>query len=285
MGSSPAARDHDGAPPDGDVANGHRLARAGAARTAQLLAALRRLDGDELDAPSTLPGWSRRTIVCHLRYRSHALLRMTRDVLSGCETSFYPGGRGRVRAATLEPAPGERAVDVLDDWEATAAALDDAWAGLDDADWARRIVEPADNQDLGPVPLARLALARLTEVDVHGTDLDIGFPDWSPVLVEVGLPTRLRWLVDRRTNHRPVDASVEGDWLLDAGEGRRWLVSVHGDDVAVRPATEADEPDAVVRGSARDLLALLLGRPTRAPLEHLGDVDLAADFPKAFPGP
>lgn len=268
-----------------DVAHGSRLARVGAERTALLIAALRALDREELLAPSTLPGWSRLTIACHLRYGAGAVLRMTRDVLAGRETSYYPGGRGRVRAATLEPAPGEGVDDVLDDWQATALELDGAWSGLDDADWARRIVEPADEQDLGPVPLARLALARLTEVDVHGTDLGIGFPDWSPTLVEVALPTRLRWLVDRRTNHRPVDASVEGDWLLDAGDGRRWLVSVHGDDVAVRPATADDEADAVIRGSARDLLALLLGRPTARPLQHDLDVGLAAAFSKAFPGP
>ena len=275
----------DGAPVGDDVANGSRLARVGAERTAQLLTALRPLDEADLAAPSALPGWSRLTIVCHLRYGAHALLRMTRDVLAGRETAYYPGGRVRHRAATLEPASGEGPIDVLDDWERTAAELDDEWSRVVDEDWGRRIVEPPDNQDLGPVPLARLALGRLTEVDVHGTDLAIGFPDWSPTLVEIALPTRLRWLVDRRSNHRPVDETVEGDWLLDAGPDRRWLVSVHGPDVAVRPASEADDPDAVIRGSGRDLLALLLGRPPAEPLRYEGDTELASAFPEAFPGP
>ncbi len=59
------------------------------------------------------------------------------------------------------------------------------------------MVEPADNPDLGTIPLARLALARLTEVDVHATYLGIDAPDWSSTLVEVGLPTRLAWLAAR----------------------------------------------------------------------------------------
>lgn len=142
-----------------------------------------------------------------------------------------------------------------------------------------------DNPDLGTVPLARLALARLTEVDVHATDLGIEAPDWSPLLVDVGLTTRLGWLSTRRTNHRAFDRSLSGPWLLEATDGPRWFVTVNGDRVVSRPASADDEPRAVISGSSRDLFALLLGRARRGPLRLSGDVAFDELFEKAFPGP
>jgi uncharacterized protein (TIGR03083 family) len=246
---------------------------------------LRRLDTAAYDGPSQLPEWSRLTIVCHLRYGATALLRMTSDTLAGRETSYYPGGRATRRPATLAPAPGERPEDVLDEWERAAGQLDDEWSSLGHGEWSMTIRELADNRDLGEVPLARLPLARLTEIDVHGVDLDIGFPDWSELLVDVALPTRLVWLSARRTNHREFDRSLRGSWLLVA-EDFRWTVSVEGDHVSSAPADSIGAPPrATISGSRRDLLALLLGRPRLRPLSIEGDIEFGAAFGRAFPGP
>jgi uncharacterized protein (TIGR03083 family) len=268
-----------------DVARAEELARAAGERTQRLIASLRELDEVALEAPSQLPGWSRLTIACHLRYGSHALRRMTLDALAGRETSYYPRGRVRQRPATLMPAHGERHSDVLDDWQSIAADLDSVWATLDDQRWRTAVIEPANNPDLGSVPLGRLALARLTEVDVHATDLGIDAPDWSSILVEVALPTRLAWLATRRTNLREFDRSVRGSWLLHATEGPRWLVAVGADSVESRPAAEDDDTDGTIHGSSRDLLALLLGRPPLETLRFSGDVSFARSFGLAFPGP
>lgn len=267
-----------------DVAHAEELAGAAAARTTTLLRLVANLDEAEFDAPSELPGWSRLTIVCHLRYGASALLRMTRDALAGRETSYYPAGRHRQRPATLRPAPHETARDVLDDWRALAESLDGVWAGVGDR-WRTEVIEPPDNPDLGTIPLARLALARLTEVDVHGTDLRINAPDWSPVLCDVGLLTRLRWLPTRRTNHRAFDRSIAGSWLLSTDDGLRWIVAVDDHGVASRPAVDDDAPRAAIHASRRDLLALLLGRPQAGPLQLSGDVAFARSFTAAFPGP
>jgi uncharacterized protein (TIGR03083 family) len=245
----------------------------------------RGLDDDSFEARSGLPEWSRLTIVCHLRYGTHALRRMTLDALSGREASYYPDGRERQRDSTLRPAPGEQPADVLDDWESAAAELDRAWSALDDAHWRTEVIEPSDNRDLGTVTLARLALARLTEVDVHGTDLDIDAPDWSTTLVEVALPTRLAWLTTRRSNHRSSERSLRGSWRLRAVDGLDWLVTVDGDRVESRPATVNDNADGEIDGSRRDLLALLLGRQPLTPLGFSGDVVFAQSFSRAFPGP
>ncbi len=268
-----------------ELAAAAAVARASAARTTQLLTMLRELDAAAFEGSSHLPGWSRLTIVCHLRYGATALLRMTSDTIAGRETSYYPGGRGTQRPTTLAPAPGERPEDVLDEWDRAATRLDDAWSSLGQDAWAVTISEPTDNRDLGEVPLARLALARLTEVDIHGVDLDIGFPDWSEVLVDVALPTRLAWLATRRTNHREFDRSVEGTWLLVA-DGFRWTVSVVDGRVSSAPAHHVvDPPRATISGSRRDLLALLLGRRRRRPLDIGGDAEFGAAFERAFPGP
>lgn len=268
-----------------DVGRGGELAQVAAERTAQLIAAVRGLDDGALTAPSRLPGWSRLTIVCHLRYGASASLRMTEDTLAGRATSYYPGGRAAQRPVTLRPGPGEQPRDVLDDWAEVAARLDRLWGLLDRDDWALTITEPEASTDLGPVPLARLALARLTEVDVHGVDLDIGFPDWSEMLVDVALPTRLAWLTTRRANDRAVDGSVQGSWLLVA-DGFRWVVSVEGDQVTSAPADRSTgRPRATISGTRRDVLALLLGRRQHTSLEITGDVEFGASFEQAFPGP
>ena len=151
---------------------------------------------------------------------------MTLDAVAGRETSYYPHGRARQRPTTLLPEPYERPNQVLDDWQSSAAELDRIWSTLDDTQWSTEVVEPAENPDLGTVTLGRLALARLTEVDVHATDLGIGAPDWSSTLVEVGLPTRLVLAVDSANESsgvRPIDprllAAARDRWTTMAGDG------------------------------------------------------------------
>jgi maleylpyruvate isomerase len=269
-----------------DAADARALASEAATRTARLLEVLRGLPEGAWSAPSRLPGWSRLIVACHLRYGAAALLRMTDDALAGRPTAYYPAGRAVERPGTLQPAPGEAVAGVLASWREAAAALDRRWAAVSAEAWSCPVVEPPDNPDLGTVPLHRLALARLTEVEVHGTDLDVGLEGWSDVLVRVGLPTRLAWLETRRTNHREVDAGVQGSWLLVATDGviPPWRLAVEGSTVTSRPADGA-AGDATVEGTGRDLLALLLGRPPVAPLRWSGDADLATAFGRAFPGP
>ncbi len=264
---------------------GPRLADAVWSRTADLVAALSPADPSVLRGPSTLLGWDRQTIVCHLRYGAVTSRRMTADALAGRPTSFYPGGRSLERPGTLVPALGERAGDLVSSLAAESAHLRDAWAALSVEQWQAEVREPADNPDLGRITLADLAVSRLTEVEVHGTDLDLGLDDWSEVFIVHALAARIGRLPTRRTNHRPVDPAVQGRWLLRSLDGPCWLLSVSGDRVAASPAEPDAVADACIDGSSRDLLALLLDRPTTRPLSVVGDADLAASFGRAFPGP
>ncbi len=70
------------------------------------------------------------------------------------------------------------------------------------------------------------------------------------------------------------------------GDGFRWIVSVDGDRVRSAPAgPTVARARATISGTRRDLLALLLGRRRRRPLEIHGDLDFGAAFERAFPGP
>lgn len=116
---------------------------------------------------------------------------MTDDALAGRPTAYYPEGRAAQRPGTLQPASDEAVAAVVDDLEDAGSVLLARWSALDEAAWTTVVREPADNPDLGPLTVEHLAVLRLTEVEVHATDLDIGLPDWSDVLVELAVPRRL----------------------------------------------------------------------------------------------
>jgi uncharacterized protein (TIGR03083 family) len=261
------------------------LIAAVAARTDAIVLALRACDEEALCSPSALPGWSRLTIACHLRYGAQALHRMTRGAVEGVPVSYYPAGRERQRPLTLLPARHERPRAVVTSLARHSERLHEAWLGLTADARDLDVVEPEDNRDLGRLPLRRLPLLRLTEVEVHGSDLALGLDDWSELFVRLALSFRLEWLNTRRSNHRAVDTRVQGSWLLVATDGPTYRVTVTGDTVESRPASPTTPATAVIGASSRDLLALLLGRPFRTPPRVSGDVAFGQAFARAFPGP
>jgi maleylpyruvate isomerase len=265
--------------------DGPHSAAAVARRTDEVVRALGSIGDEELLAPSALPGWDRLTVACHLRYGALALGRLTRAAIEGHAAAYYPQGRSRQRPGTLRPEPGETPSDVVASLARRSAELDALWSGLTDEQWRLDVVEPPDNPDLGPLPLTRLPLLRLTEVEVHGSDLDLGLDDWSPVFVESALTFRLDRLNARRPRGRDRPDDTEGSWLLVATDGPTYLVTVEGPAVSSRPATPTTSADAVIEASSRDLLALLLGRPLLRPARCSGNDDLAAAFRLVFPGP
>lgn len=57
--------------------------------------ALDALTDAELDAPSLLPGWSRRHVVAHVGYNARALGRLVEWARTGVETPMYPSPQHR----------------------------------------------------------------------------------------------------------------------------------------------------------------------------------------------
>lgn len=254
-------------------------------RTNDIVAALRPLGESDLLQPSALPDWDRLTIVCHLRFGAETLVRLSAGAVDGRRVAYYPEGREQQRPLTLRPEPGEASTDVVTSLEQHSAELHRLWRSLTDGQWECIALEPEGSPDLGAMELASMALLRLTEVEVHGSDLELGLDDWSDLFVCVALPFRLEWLNRRRTNHRSFPAGVRASWVLAPDDGPARRAEVHGDAVRSCPASPGASADATIEGSSRDLLALLLGRPVVRPLRHRGDELVAAAFAGAFPGP
>lgn len=254
-------------------------------RSRRITESLHELGEDELLEPSELPEWSRLTIACHLRFGAEALSRMTRAAMAGHAVAYYPEGRDRQRPRTLEPLPGESPAEVVESLALRSEELYQLWSELDAGGWGVTVLEPPDKRDLGPIPLGRLPLLRLTEVEVHGTDLGLSLGDWSKLFVDTVLPMRLSWLNVRRANHRAFDTDLQGSWLLVATDGPTYRVSVDGLRVESRPASRDSQVRAVIEATSRDLLALLLGRPFVVAPAIAGDLAFGRSFSQAFPGP
>jgi hypothetical protein len=205
--------------------------------------------------------------------------------VAGKRAAYYPAGRAAQRPLTLEPAPGEDPHGVVASLGTLSSELDHVWDALVDEAWGRKVIEPDDNPDLGPIPLSGLSLMRLTEVEIHGSDLGLGLDDWSALFVREALPARLGRLNVRRTNHREFDHTLRGTWLLVAVDGPTFSVSVNGDTVDSHPADRESPATAIIEATSRDLLALLLGRPFKEAPRIRGDVEFGEAFGAAFPGP
>ena len=133
----------------------------------------------------------------------------------------------------------------------------------------------------------RLVGLRLTEIEVHHADLAIGFGprDWSSELTQTCLPLRVASLA--RFRRRPdADRTIDGSWLLVCDDlGRQWRVEAHDSDVEIDDTATNADADTVLRGSATDLTALLLGRQGPSMLAVSGDATLARRSSGPFPGP
>ena len=230
--------------------------------------------------PSELQGWSRRVVLAHLHYGAQANRAVTLAALDGRSEPFYPGGdaqRMRTLIALDDRPLGLVASEVIDQ----AERLAELWRSLDDEQW--RI--PVDEPRLGPVTVARFAALRLTEVEVHGTDLGAG-RRWSDAFVRHLLPLRVAWL-PRQHRRFDADLTVRARWYL-AGDRCGWLIEADDGHVSIAPhPLEAELPPTTYRigGTDRAALAVVLGRMEAAPDPSLVQGHGTALFRSAFPGP
>lgn len=266
------------------IRNAAQIVAAAAERHAELGRRLSEVPASDLSTPSLLPGWSKLTIACHLRFGAEANQSITRATLENREAAYYPDGRAQQRPSTLVPRDSEQPSEVVDSLRLEQSNLDSLWASLDPDNWALVVGEPADNVDLGSVTLGMLALLRLTEVEVHGDDLAIGCNPWSEVFVDSALPMRVRWLATRRSNHAAANKSIQGRWILRPTNGSPFAILASGVNVTISEGPDLDD-DAEISGSKRDLLAFLLGRSQLSALSLSGDRQLAESFSEAFPAP
>jgi len=255
-------------------------------RTDELIGAARALSDDDLERPSGLPGWSRLTILCHLRFGATMTARMTRATIDGQPTAFYPEGRELQRPRTLRPAPGESPRQVIASLAQLSLELADVWVGCSAGVWD----QPTRDSDNGgrlprmPLTVGDLALLRFTEVEVHGSDLGIGLRDWSTEFVEATLPRRVSWLGRRTPPRLHESASLPMTWILAATDGPSYSVRIEPDtqtSAEVVPFTAAAHHR--IEGTSRALLAVILGRLEAH--DRRADDPAIASFRQTFPGP
>ena len=164
--------------------------------TGRLVAAITRMSDDEAREQSLLPGWTRGHLLTHIARNADALRNLLIWARTGIETPAYT--RQQVRDADIEAGAGRSVDDLHDDVAETAEAFASEAEMLTDAAWRSEVRILG-----GPMFRAELLLPRrLTEVELHHTDLGIGYKaaDWTPGFASLALPDPMRsWREERKT--------------------------------------------------------------------------------------
>ncbi len=209
-----------------------RWAEDGAARcTSQI----RNLDEAAFDAPSPLPGWTRKHLVGHLAANGAAVGNLVRWAETGVESPMYTSREQRDADIA---ASADLSAEQLTAWfERTAAELADGFARLTEEQWQTQ-VKTALGRD---VPATEVPWMRAREVMVHAVDLAAG-------TTFVDLPADfLGALVDDVVGMRAGKPGIPALELHATDDGRRWAVDGEGEPIEVR-------------GALGDLAAYLTGR-------------------------
>jgi maleylpyruvate isomerase len=128
------------------------------------------LDDAGLDAPSALPGWSRKHVVAHVAANADALCNLVHWAATGEPTLMYSSPEER--AAGIENG-GRLPVAELTAWlRLSADTLATAMDALDDEQGRNEVVTAQGRA----VPATELPWMRSREVCVHSIDLVAGLP-------------------------------------------------------------------------------------------------------------
>ena len=202
-------------------ANARRWMADGSKLTVDAVAGL--IESD-YDAPTLLPGWTRRHLAAHVAANADAVGNLVRWAATGVETPMYASPAER--AAGIERGTWMSGAD-LESWlRRSAEALEAAMANLTDEQWATSVVTAQGRT----VPASETPWMRAREVCVHAVDLDrgVGFGDLPADFLEAlvdditakrgevpavdgPLPEVVAWLAGRP--HSLTDAPVLGAWL------------------------------------------------------------------------
>jgi maleylpyruvate isomerase len=184
------------------------------------------LPEEEYDAPSILPGWTRRHLLAHVAANADALGNLVHWAASGEETPMYASPEER--AAGIERGTRMTAAALTEWLVRSSSALVDSMSRLSERQWQAEVVTAQGRT----VPATELPWLRSREILVHAVDLDRGvtFADLPDDFLEAlvddirakrkldasalphgSLPEVAAWLAGRP--HTLADASELGPWL------------------------------------------------------------------------
>jgi maleylpyruvate isomerase len=229
---------------DPELARALLLMRRGQAYWARKLNEVRDAD---FDAPSLLPGWTRRHLVAHVGFNARAVARLVEWARTGVETPMYDSPTQRAEeiafGATLP-------VEALRNLAAHAAVhLNVEWRDLAEEAWAHEVRTAQGRL----VPAAETVWMRTREVWIHAVDLDNGgrVSDFPPELVDALLEDLVKvW----RRKRRDADPDIV---LEPIDRDATYSILGSGDRL-------------VVRGTAVDLVGWGIGRAARGVLTAEG---------------
>lgn len=122
----------------------------------------------DLEAASSLPGWSRRHVAAHLSLNAEALGNLVHWARTGEERPMYPSAEAR--NADIEKAAG-RPDDELRAWfDEACAQLSASMAALTDEQWQTEVRTSRG----APIPASEIRWMRSREVLIHAVDFGAG---------------------------------------------------------------------------------------------------------------
>jgi maleylpyruvate isomerase len=153
------------------------------------------LDDERAGEASRLPRYSRANVIAHVTNKAKAHRVLFEGAVAGEVRRLHPEGHDPDLAAR-RPA-GTTVTQLRAELEESFAALEAAWASLDDQMWARHGVMMA-----GPRTMAEIVGHHWRNVEVHHVDLDIGYEpdDWPSAFVDGELSRRLKGLPERASH-------------------------------------------------------------------------------------
>jgi len=223
------------------------LMRRGQAYWARKLNELR---DDEFDAPSLLPGWSRRHLIAHVGFNARAVARLVEWARTGVENPMYSSTTQRAEeiefGATLP-------TEALRNLCAHAAVhLNVEWRDLPENAWAHEVRTAQGRL----VPASESVWMRTREVWIHAVDLDNGarVADFPPELVDALLEDLIRV------------------WRRKRKEGDRNVVLAPNDRPTHYAIADEESPGSlVVHGAATDVVTWGIGRGTQRVTTNAGE--------------
>ena len=133
-----------------------------------LLAKQADLDDDALNAPSALPGWTRKHLLAHVAGNADALSNLVRWAATGKPTPMYSSPVER--AAGIAHGSRMPARDLTTWLRSSADALEEAMIHLSEEQWQTPVVTAQGRT----VPATEVPWLRSREVYVHAVDLATG---------------------------------------------------------------------------------------------------------------
>ena len=128
------------------------------------------------EAPSALPGWTRKHLLAHVAANADALRNLATWARTGVETPMYASAGQR--NADIEAGAVRPAADLLAWFDGSAAGLESDWAALTDEQWDAPVVTAQGRT----VAASETPWLRAREAMVHAVDFDsgVGFADLPP---------------------------------------------------------------------------------------------------------